>query len=156
MIDPITAFATAKAAFAGVQRLVNGGQEIQDVLGQLARWAQAAEDLKAWCGMESKPSIFKKLTFQNDTAHALQVLQYRTAIANQEKELREFLIYQGAANAWDDFVQIRRDIKRKREATVYEQMRRRKAFMEMALAGAMIVAGSLIIGFMVNLIVSHA
>jgi hypothetical protein len=156
MIDPITAFATAKAAFAGVQRLVNGGQEIQDVLGQLARWAQAAEDLKAWCGMESKPSIFKKLTFQNDTAHALQVLQYRTAIANQEKELREFLIYQGAANAWEDFVQIRRDIKRKREATVYEQMRRRKAFMEMALACGMIVAGSLMIGFMVNLIVSYA
>lgn len=156
MIDPITAFATAKAAFAGVQRLVNGGQEIQDVLGQLAKWAQAAEDLKAWCGMESKPSIFKKLTFQNDTAHALQVLQYRTAIANQEKELREFLIYQGAANAWEDFVKIRRDIKRKREATVYEQMRRRKAFIEILLATAMIVAGSLIIGFMVNLIISHS
>ena len=156
MIDPITAFATAKAAFAGVQRLVNGGQEIQDVLGQLAKWAQAAEDLKAWCGMESKPSIFKKLTFQNDTAHALQVLQYRTAIANQEKELREFLIYQGAANAWEDFVKIRRDIKRKREATVYEQMRRRKAFIEILLATAMIVAGSLIIGFMINLIISHS
>lgn len=156
MIDPITAFATAKAAFAGVQRLVNGGQEIQDVLGQLAKWAQAAEDLKAWCGMESKPSIFKKLTFQNDTAHALQVLQYRTAIANQEKELREFLIYQGAANAWEDFVKIRRDIKRKREATVYEQMRRRKAFIEILLATVMIVAGSLIIGFMVNLIISHS
>ena len=85
MIDPITAFATAKAAFAGVQRLVNGGQEIQDVLGQLARWAQAAEDLKAWCGMESKPSIFKKLTFQNDTAHALQVLSIELRLQIKKK-----------------------------------------------------------------------
>lgn len=156
MIDPITTFAMAKAAFAGVQRLVNGGKEIEDVLGQLAKWAQAAEDIKAWCGMESKPSIFKKLTFQDDTARALQVLQYRTAIANQEKELREFLIYQGAANAWEDFVRIRRDIKRKREATIYEQMRRRKAFVEIFLISVMVLSSVFIVGFTIAFIASYA
>ena len=35
MIDPITAFAAANAAFKGVKMLVGAGREIQDVSQQL-------------------------------------------------------------------------------------------------------------------------
>ena len=37
MIDPITAFTAASAAFRGVQTLVNHGRDIEEVFGQLAK-----------------------------------------------------------------------------------------------------------------------
>ena len=42
MIDPVTAFAAANAAFKGVKMLVGAGREIQDVSKQLGSWYCAA------------------------------------------------------------------------------------------------------------------
>ena len=61
-MDPLTLMAGASAAFKGVQTLVNHGREIEEVFGQLAKWATVVSDLQEWCGQqEKKPSIFKKL-----------------------------------------------------------------------------------------------
>ena len=39
MIDPVTAIATANAAFKGIQMMVAKGREIEDCVGQLSKWA---------------------------------------------------------------------------------------------------------------------
>ena len=38
MLDPITAIATATAAFNGVKKLVAAGKELEDCMGQMAQW----------------------------------------------------------------------------------------------------------------------
>ena len=45
MIDPLTAFAAANAAFKGVKMLVGAGKEIQDISGQLGAWYGAVADI---------------------------------------------------------------------------------------------------------------
>jgi len=134
MIDPITAMAAASAAFKGVQTLVNHGREIEDVFGQLAKWAGAVSDVQEWMGQKSKPSIFKKLTFQDDTKAALETVAYRNKIAAMEKEIREMFQWYGPPGAYEEFIKERRRIKDQRERMVYEQMRRRRAFVEYSVA----------------------
>lgn len=140
MIDPVTAFATASAAFKGVQALVAQGREVQDVFGQLAKWAEAVSDVQEWMGQKRKPSIFKKLTFQDDTKAAIEAVMYRQKIAAMEKEIREMFQWYGPPDAYTEFIKERRLIKARREKMVYEQMRRRKAFVEYSLAFGIIVA----------------
>jgi len=128
-MDPLTLLAGASAAFKGVQTLVNHGRDIEDVFGQLAKWATHVSDLQEWVrGQESKPSIWKKLSFKDDTAEALNTMVVRQRIANQEKEIREMFQWYGPPGAYEEFIQERRRIKDQRERMIYEQRRRRQAF----------------------------
>jgi len=38
MIDPVSAFAMASAAFNGIKKMVDAGKEFEDVLGQIGIW----------------------------------------------------------------------------------------------------------------------
>lgn len=138
MIDPFTAMAAASAAFKGVQTLVNHGREVEEVFTQLAKWAGHVSDVQEWLGQKSKPSIFKKLTFQDDTKAALEHVALRNKIAEQEKQIREMFQWYGPPGAYEEFIKARRIIKAQREKQIYEQLRRRKAFAEFVIAGILI------------------
>lgn len=129
-MDPITLLAAASAAFNGVKQLVEHGKEIEDVFGQLSKWASYTSDLQEWCRQEeSKPSIFKKLSFGDDTSEALNVMSIRMKLAQQEVEIREMFQWYGPPGAYEEFIAERRRIKAQREKMIYEQARRRKEFL---------------------------
>lgn len=129
-MDPITLLAAASAAFNGVKKLVEHGKEIEDVFGQLSKWASYTSDLQEWCRQEeSKPSIFKKLSFGDDTSEALNVMSIRMKLAQQEVEIREMFQWYGPPGAYEEFIAERRKIKDQREKMIYEQARRRKEFL---------------------------
>lgn len=149
MIDPVTAFAAASAAFKGVQTLVNHGRDIEEVFGQLAKWAGHVSDVQEWLGQSSKPSIFKKLTFKDDTKAALEAVMYRNKIILMEKEIREMFQWYGPPGAYEEFIKERRRIKDHRERTIYEQQRRRRAFVHNT---ALLILIALICGAIVGLL----
>jgi hypothetical protein len=129
-MDPITLLAAASAAFNGVKKLIDHGREIEDVFGQLSKWASYTSDLQEWCKQEeAKPSIFKKLSFKDDTSEALNVMSIRMKLAQQEKDIREMFQWYGPPDAYEEFIKERRKIKAQREKMIYEQARRRKEFM---------------------------
>ena len=45
MIDPVSAYAAATAAYKGVKMLINAGREIEDVSKQLGAWYGAVADI---------------------------------------------------------------------------------------------------------------
>lgn len=148
-MDPITLMAAASAAFNGVKQLIDHGREIEDVFSQLSKWASYTSDLQEWCRQEeSKPSIFKKLSFNNDTAEALDVMSIRIKLANQETEIREMFQWYGPPGAYEEFIAERRRIKAQREKMIYEQARRRKEFLYMIANSLVVSAGIAIIGWM--------
>lgn len=154
MIDPITAFTAASAAFRGVQTLVNHGRDIEEVFGQLAKWAGHVSDVQEWMGQTSKPSIFKKLSFQDDTKAALEAVMYRNKIAAMEKEIREMFQWYGPPGAYEEFIKERRRIKAHREKTIYEQQRRRRAFVHNSILISLIVLISVTIVSLIGLVMS--
>lgn len=148
-MDPITLLAAASAAFNGVKQLVDHGREIEDVFAQLSKWATATSDLQEWCRQEeTKPSIFKKLSFNDDTAEALNVISIRMKLAQQEKDIREMFQWYGPPGAYEEFIAERRRIKAQREKMIYEQARRRKEFIWFCINSTIIVLSVALIGWM--------
>ena len=149
-MDPITLLAAASAAFNGVKQLIDHGREIEDVFGQLSKWASATADLQEWCRQEeSKPSIFKKLSFNDDTSEALNVMSIRMKLAQQEKDIREMFQWYGPPGAYEEFIVERRRIRAHREKQIYEQARRRKEFMYLMFNISLIGVGVGFIGWLV-------
>lgn len=147
-MDPITLLAAASAAFNGVKKLVEHGRQIEDVFGQLSKWASYTSDLQEWCKQEeSKPSIFKKLSFKDDTSEALSVMSIRMKLAQQEKDIREIFQWYGPPDAYEEFIKERRKIKAQREKMIYQQARRRKEFLWFCVNSTVIVLALAFVGW---------
>mgnify|MGYP003629943765 CR=1 FL=1 len=67
MIDPVTAFAAANAAFKGVKMLVGAGREIQDVSQQLGAWYGAVADITRAESQRKNPTWLDKKTHGSET-----------------------------------------------------------------------------------------
>ena len=135
MIDPVSAFAMATAAFNGIKKAVEVGREVQDVYAQLSQWAGAASDLQEFISQQEnrKPGLFEKIGFgKNETSEAFDTFIAKQKIVEMEKEIQHMFTY-GAlqhlgSDGYKEFIKMRRSIKDKREKMIYEQMRRRQAF----------------------------
>jgi hypothetical protein len=148
-MDPITLLAAASTAFNGVKKLIEHGREIEDVLSQLGKWATATSDLQEWCKQQdAKPSIFKKLSFKNDTAAAMDAVTVRMKLAQQEKDIREMFQWYGPPDSYEEFIRERRKIKAQREKMIYQQARRRREFMWFCINTAAIVLAIAFVGWL--------
>jgi hypothetical protein len=148
-MDPITLLAAASTAFNGVKKLIEHGREIEDVFSQLGKWATATSDLQEWCKQQdATPSIFKKLSFKNDTAAAMDAVTVRMKLAQQEKDIREMFQWYGPPDSYEEFIRERRKIKAQREKMIYQQARRRKEFMWFCINTAAIVLAIAFVGWL--------
>ena len=148
-MDPITLLAAASTAFNGVKKLIEHGREIEDVFSQLGKWATATSDLQEWCKQQdTKPSIFKKLSFKNDTAAAMDAVTVRMKLAQQEKDIREMFQWYGPPDSYEEFIRERRKIKAQREKMIYQQARRRREFMWFCINTAAIVLAIALFGWL--------
>ena len=75
MIDPISAAATASAAFNTIQRGFQVARSIEEMAGDLSRWMGALSDLEQAEKEAKNPPIFKKLfAGQSVEAEAMEAL----------------------------------------------------------------------------------
>tara|TARA_R110000822_G_scaffold12962_2_gene46607 strand:- start:352 stop:804 length:453 start_codon:yes stop_codon:yes gene_type:complete len=105
MIDPFTAFAIAQSAVAGIKQAFALGQDIQGVAGDLTKF------------FDAKDEVFKAIhTSRSDSATAMDLAIKASNLAQQEKEIREYLIYTGQGDIWEDFLFQRNKIMAARKA----------------------------------------
>lgn len=135
MLDPVSAFAMASAAFNGIKRAVEIGREVQDVYSQLSQWAGAASDLQEAISQQEsrKPGLFEKIGFgKNETSEAFDTMIAKQKLIEMEKEIHQMFIYGDLQHlgmeGYREFTSLRREIKEKRKKMVYDQMRRRQKF----------------------------
>ena len=127
MIDPITAVAMATTAFKSVQKMVAMGREIEDTLGQVDKWYGAVSDFNEAKRQAENPPIFRRLVASKSVEQeALEMFAHDKRIRQQEKELRELLMYTYGPDAYQELLGMRRKIREQREKTIYAQARRRK------------------------------
>jgi hypothetical protein len=129
MLDPVTAFATASAAYSFVKKAVEAGREIEDIGGQLGTWFSACADLKQAEEDSRDPPLFKKLLHKGSVEQeAVENLMRRKKIEQQEKELRELIVYRFGVDTYREMMEERRQIRNSRERVV-ELQRKKKAKM---------------------------
>ena len=124
MIDPITAFAAANAAFKGVKMLVGAGREIQDVSQQLGAWYGAVADITRAESQRKNPTWLDKKTLGSDNIEqeAMDIVIRKKTLAEKEKEIKFMLDYRFGLGTYDEMLGMRRKIRADRERTVYAAM----------------------------------
>jgi len=91
------------------------GREAQDVAEFFGRWFEAKEQVNEIQQYANNPSMMAKLfSGKSVEAQALQVTSARYKIQAMEKELREYLIYTGQVDFYEDMMRERRNIRQAR------------------------------------------
>ena len=153
MIDPISAVAMATSAFKMVQKMVSAGQEIENTLGQVGKWYGAVSDFNEAKRQAENPPLFKRLVASKSIEQeAMEMFANNKKIQQQEKDLRELLMYSYGASAYQELLDMRRKIRDQREKTVYAQARRRKAFLWNTVAISVLSGMGYILYYIINLI----
>tara|TARA_B100000902_G_scaffold399943_1_gene473845 strand:- start:5387 stop:5869 length:483 start_codon:yes stop_codon:yes gene_type:complete len=148
MIDPITAIGAATAAFNTIKQGFAVGRDIESMAGDLGRWMGAVSDIKKAEEMNKKPPLFKKL-FQAGSVEeeALQIFMAKKKAEDMREQLRQIIVATRGPSAWDELIKTEGDIRKRRQAAVYEQKERQQKFIEItAIIGAVCLLGTLIVG----------
>ena len=142
MIDPLTAFAAANAAFKGVKMLVGAGKEIQDISGQLGVWYGAVADITRAETQRKNPTFLDKMSHGAESIEqeAMDIVVRKKTLFEKEKEIKFMLDMRFGFGTYDEMVDMRRQIRKDREKEVYAAMEsKRQIANNMAILGLSIL-----------------
>jgi len=129
VIDPVTAYSGALLAYKTVTKLVQAGREFSEVTGQLSEWYGCVSDLQKAGEQKKSPSLFEKASQGADTIEkeALDIVVRQQEMLQKEKELKFLIDYKYKPGTYQQIVDLRRQIKKEREDTIYRQMEAKRA-----------------------------
>lgn len=148
-MDPVTLLAATTAAFNGIKKAIAVGREVQDIFGQLNKWADSAGQLQDFINKardpnhQKKPGLFQKIGFaKSDTAEAMDIYTAQQKLREMEAEIQH-MFYYGALQhlsqeGYREFIAIRKKVREEREKAIRDQARRRKRFIENAFWGTLL------------------
>ena len=145
-MDPLSLVAMASTTFKGLQILVSKGAEIEHVAQKLGHWYGLVSDLREAEREAENPPLFKKL-FDGESVEqqALNAVIAKKKIEEQEKEIRELITWAYGNETYKEMMQLRREIRAKREKMIYKQRRKQRRMLDLsALIIAMMVSGGVI------------
>lgn len=131
MIDPVSAFALATAAYNAVKQGIEVGREMQDVSKALGTFFKASTDIKEAAEQKSKPSIFRSILDQGSVEQeALDNLVRRRTIIKQEYELMMLIKMRYGDAAYNEMLEERRRISVERIKAEKAQIAHKKQVIE--------------------------
>ena len=144
MIDPITAVATATAAFNTIKSAFAAGRDVESMAGDLSRWMGAVSDIKKSEEMAKKPPLFKKLFNSGSVEEeALAAFMAKKKAEDMREELRNIISFSRGPSAWQELLKTEADIRKKRQAAIYAQEEYRRKVIEIVM---ITLAGLLVVG----------
>ena len=153
MIDPITAVATATAAFNTIKQGFQAGRGIEGMAGDLSRWMGAVSDIKKSEELAKKPPLFKKLFASGSVEEeAMQAFMAKKKAEDMRAELKNIISFTRGPSAWEELLKTEADIRKKRQAAIYAQEEYRRKVIEIiliVLAGCVVLA---MVGFFIWLV----
>jgi len=140
-MDPISAMATASAAFSTIKKGFAVGRDIEQMASDIGRWMGALSDIEQAEREAKNPPIFKKLfAGQSVEQEAIQAFARKQKAHEQREELRQWISLTLGKSKWDELIRMEADIRRQRKETLYKQRERRQKFVEiLVLVVAMII-----------------
>tara|TARA_B100000073_G_scaffold346860_1_gene359378 strand:+ start:301 stop:768 length:468 start_codon:yes stop_codon:yes gene_type:complete len=153
MLEVAVAVSTAASAYKGIKEMVEAGREIQDCYGMFAKFFDAKESLTERQQYADNPSTVAKLLSGNSVeAQALEVTAAKHKVKALETQLKEFLIYSGQSDFYEDMMRERRVIRQQRLRVARDKAIQQKqmidAFMIVSIIGLLgVLAGTIIFIF---------
>lgn len=132
MIDPITAFAAAQAAVAGIQKALKLGKDIQGLVGEFGRFFDAKDAVQKAANDAGKKG-------QSDTGKAMEIVMQANQLREMEEQLKHQLVYGGYPELWEMMLKERMKIRQAREKAERASRIARKKLIAQRLLAAQIV-----------------
>ena len=127
MVDPITAVATATAAFNTIKSAFAAGRDIEGMAGDLSRWMGAVSDIKKAEEYSKKPPLFKKLFASGSIEEeAMQAFMAKKKAEDMREELKNLISFTRGPSAWEELLKTEADIRKKRQQAIYDQQERQR------------------------------
>lgn len=141
MIDPITAFATAQAAVAGIKKAIQLGKDINGLVGEFGKFFDARDVVQKAANDAGKSG-------KSDTARAMEIVMQANALREAEEALKHQLVYGGYPELWAMMLTERMKIKQAREKAEREARIERKKVVAQRLLIAQIVGVVITLGIL--------
>jgi len=148
MIDPITAFATAQAAVAGIQKAIKLGKDINGLIKEFGAFFDAKDVVQKAANDLGKSG-------KSDTAQAMEIVMQAQQLKEAEEQLRHQLIYGGYPELWEQMLVQRQRIRQERaareraEAKERARIKQLRADMAVGITLAMAVVAAVVGGVFV-------
>ena len=154
MIDPITAVATATAAFNTIKSAFAAGRDVEGMAKDISRWMGAVSDIKKAEEMNKKPPLFKKLFASGSVEEeAMQIFMAKKKAEDMREELKNIISFTRGPSAWTELLKTEADIRKKRQEMIYAQEERRRQILEYCAIGFLVLV---VVGFVVGIAYLYA
>ena len=155
-MDPVSAMATATAAFGAIKKGFAIGRDIESMASDLSRWMGALSDLDQAEKEAKNPPIFKKLFGGKSVEQeAIEAFAAKRKAQAQRDELKQWIGLTLGKSAWDDLVRMEGNIRKRRQEAIYAQREKRRKFVEIMAWIIMISAGAAVLVAFVLLLKAH-
>jgi hypothetical protein len=112
MVEIGIAISMATSAYKMIKQAVELGREAEDMADYFGKFFDAKDEMSAASQSSKNQPLVKKLFSGSSVeAQALEVTAGRYKIAKIEAELKEFLIYSGQGDFYEDMMKERRTIR---------------------------------------------
>ena len=147
MIDPVTAIAGATAAFNMLKKGIAVGKDLQDMGGQLSKWAGAIADLDFAEKQNRKPAWYKTLGGGIE-AQAMEIFAAKEKAAAMRQELKDYISLMYGPSKWQEILEIEADLRKQKREHEHRQMEIKQAIIEWSAGIVLFVLGvGAIVGF---------
>ena len=145
MIDPITAISAATTAFTYLKKGMSVGKDLQDMGGQLSKWAGAIADLDFAEKQSQKPAWYKTLGGGVE-AQAMEIFAAKQKATQMRQELKDYISVAYGPSKWQEILKIEADIRKQKREHEHRQMEIKQKIIEWGAGFAVFVlcVGSLI------------
>ena len=129
MIDPVTALAGASAAFQMLKKGIAVGKDLQDMGGQLSKWAGAIADLDFAEKQNQQPAWYQTLG-GGVQAQAMEIFAAKQKAASMRQELKEYISVMYGPSKWQEILAIEADLRKQKREHEHRQMEIKQAILE--------------------------
>jgi len=140
MVEIAAAVSLASQTFRVLKQAVETGREMEDMAQYFGKWFEAKEQISEASMYAKNPSMVKKLFSGGSVeAQALEITAAKHKIEQMEKELREYLIWSGQTQFYDDMMIERRKIREMRLREAQRKAENKKFMQDVLIIGGICI-----------------
>ena len=147
-MDPVTIISGATVAFNALKKGFAIGKDLQDMSGQLTKWAGHMADLGQAEKQVKNPPWWKSLGGSVE-AESLEVFAAKRKAEAMRKELKDYISFTMGPSAWDELVAIEAKIRKQKREQEYQKAELQEAIITWTLTGLILLIFFVGLGFLV-------
>ena len=150
-MDPVTIISGATVAFNALKKGFAIGKDLQDMHGQLTKWAGHMSDLGQAEKKVKNPPWWKSLGGSVE-AESLEVFTAKRKAESMRKELKDYISFTMGPSAWDELVAIEAKIRKQKKEQEYRKAELQEAIITWTISGLLLIMGFGILGFILYMV----